>query len=73
MTFLFEELERVIKSKVQESEHLEFKEAKTDFSFEKLLRYCAAIANERGGSLILGVTDKPPLLGQKSFFRVSMS
>lgn len=44
----------------RENEHLEFKEAKNNFHFEKLVKYCAALANERGGKLILGVSDKPP-------------
>ena len=43
-----------------ETEHLEFKEAKNQFDTNKLMRYCVAIANERGGCLILGVTDKRP-------------
>ena len=40
-----------------EDEHLEFKEAKSHFDFEKLVKYCAALANEGGGRIILGVTD----------------
>ena len=43
-----------------ESERLEFKEAKANFHFETLARYCAALANEGGGKVILGVTDKRP-------------
>ena len=43
-----------------ETEHLEFKEAKNQFDFEKLLAYCVAIANERGGRLLLGIENKPP-------------
>jgi ATP-dependent DNA helicase RecG len=43
-----------------EGEHLEFKEAKQNFHFEKLLKYCAALANEGGGHIVLGVTDKRP-------------
>ncbi len=43
-----------------ESEHLEFKLAGRQFDSEKLTRYCVALANEGGGKLILGVTDKPP-------------
>lgn len=39
---------------------LEFKEAKSQYDFNKTLQYCAALANEGGGKLILGVTDKPP-------------
>lgn len=44
----------------KENERLEFKEAKHNFHFEKLVRYCAALANEGGGSIVLGVTDKFP-------------
>lgn len=53
----------------RENEHLEFKEAKNQYSYRKLLRYCAALANERGGSLVLGVTDKRPrrVVGTKAF------
>jgi predicted HTH transcriptional regulator len=39
---------------------LEFKEAKTQFDFGKLCKYCVALANEGGGHLLLGVVDKPP-------------
>ena len=46
--------------RLAESEHLEFKQAGRQFDFEKLTRYCVALANEGGGKLILGVTDKPP-------------
>jgi len=44
----------------KENEHLEFKEAKNNFHFEKLVKYCAALANEGGGHMVLGVTDKRP-------------
>lgn len=52
-----------------ETEHLEFKEAKNQFDTTKLMRYCTAIANERGGCLVLGVTDKSPrkIVGSKAF------
>lgn len=43
-----------------ETEHLEFKEAKQQFDTTKLLCYCVALANEGGGHLVLGVTDRPP-------------
>ena len=43
-----------------ENEHIEFKEAKNNFHFEKLVDYCVALANEGGGRIVLGVTDKPP-------------
>ena len=53
----------------QESEHLEFKEAKNQFDLTKLFRYCVAIANEGGGKLILGVTNKIPrkVVGSRAF------
>lgn len=52
-----------------ESEHLEFKEAKQQYDFTKLLEYCVALANEGGGHLVLGVTDKRPrkIVGTKAF------
>lgn len=46
--------------KPSEDEHLEFKEAKNRFDFEKLVEYCVALANEGGGHMVLGVSDKPP-------------
>lgn len=45
---------------VQEHEHLEFKSAENNFDLDKLLRYCVALANEGGGNLILGVSDRQP-------------
>ena len=52
-----------------EGEHLEFKAARENFHFEKLLQYCAALANEGGGKMILGVTDKRPrrVVGTNAF------
>lgn len=52
-----------------ESEHLEFKEAKQQFDTTKLLRYCVALANEGGGHLVLGITDRLPrrVVGSKAF------
>lgn len=43
-----------------EHQRLEFKEAKQQFDFERLLEYCVALANEGGGFFILGIADKPP-------------
>ena len=40
-----------------EDGHLELKEAKNRYDFEELVKYCAALANEGGGRIILGVTD----------------
>lgn len=53
----------------REDEHLEFKEAKRHYDFEELVRYCAALANEGGGRMILGVTDARPrrVVGSQAF------
>ena len=53
----------------REDEHLEFKTAKTKYDFENLVRYCVALANEGGGKMILGVTDKLPrkVVGSRAF------
>lgn len=55
--------------KAQEGEHFEFKEAKNKYQFEKLAKYCCALANEGGGKILLGVTDKRPreIVGSKAF------
>jgi ATP-dependent DNA helicase RecG len=52
-----------------ETEQLEFKEANQQFDTTKLLRYCVALANEGGGHLVLGVTNKPPrkVVGSQAF------
>jgi ATP-dependent DNA helicase RecG len=52
-----------------ETEHLEFKEAKQQFSKTKLLQYCVALSNEGGGHLVLGVTNKRPrqVAGTRAF------
>lgn len=52
-----------------ENEHVEFKEAKSSFHFEKLVDYCVALGNEGGGYVVLGVTDKPPrkIVGTQAF------
>ena len=52
-----------------EGENLEFKEARQSYQFDKLLKYCAAVANEGGGKLILGVSDQRPrrIIGTRAF------
>ncbi len=56
-----------------ELENLEFKEAKNQFDTTKLLKYCVALANEGGGFLVLGVSDKPPrkVVGTNAFSSTS--
>ena len=43
-----------------EDRRLEFKEARNQYGFGKLCEYCVAIANEEGGYLLLGISDRPP-------------
>lgn len=52
-----------------EDERLEFKAAEHQYDFEKLVNYCVALANEGGGRIVLGVTDKHPrhVVGTEAF------
>ncbi|MBP7776376.1 MAG: putative DNA binding domain-containing protein [Acidobacteria bacterium] len=52
-----------------EGTNLEFKEAKSNFHFEKLVEYCVALANEGGGAIVFGVTDRRPrrVVGSQAF------
>ncbi|CAN7425394.1 ATP-binding protein [Acidovorax sp. LjRoot117] len=52
-----------------EGQRLEFKEAKQRYDFEKLLKYCVALANEGGGTMVFGVTDMRPrrIVGTQAF------
>jgi ATP-dependent DNA helicase RecG len=52
-----------------ENEHLEFKSAENRYDFEVLVDYCVALANEGGGRMLLGITDKVPrrVVGTKAF------
>lgn len=67
MVISLEQLQELLDCK--EDEHLEFKEAKNTYDSEKLVKYCVALANEGGGKLILGVTDKIPrrVVGSQAF------
>jgi ATP-dependent DNA helicase RecG len=52
----------------REGRTLEFKTAKNSFNVDKdLTDYCAAISNEGGGKLILGVDSKRKVVGTKAF------
>lgn len=56
----------------REDEHIDFKEAKNQYDHEKLMRYCVAFSNEKGGHLVLGVTDKIPrkVVGTNAFLNI---
>ena len=52
-----------------EGSRIEFKSAAGGFHFEELVKYCVALANEGGGRIVLGVTDKRPrkIVGTAAF------
>lgn len=52
-----------------ETQNLEFKEAKQQYDNKKLYKYCVALANEGGGYLLLGISDKKPrqVVGSAAF------
>ena len=52
-----------------EGERIEFKSATGGFHFDKLVDYCVALANEGGGKIIFGVTDRRPrtVVGTNAF------
>lgn len=52
-----------------ENEHLEFKKAENNFEYDNVVKYAVALANEGGGKLVLGVSDKKPrqVTGSKAF------
>lgn len=70
-----ESFEKLLNSN-KETEHLEFKEARNSYNFEKgihsLCGYFVALANEKGGKMILGVSDKFPrkVVGTSAFNNV---
>jgi ATP-dependent DNA helicase RecG len=70
VTVSLDELARWLEA--PESEHLEFKEAKNRYDFDLLVKYCCALANERGGHMVLGVSDKRPrqVVGSTAFENV---
>ena len=52
-----------------EGEHVEFKEAKNSYEFDKLVKYSCALANCGGGKVVLGVSDSRPrlIVGSSAF------
>lgn len=62
-----EYLDRVLADR--EGNHLEFKRAENTFNSKDAIDYCAALANEGGGMLILGVTNSIPrtVVGSAAF------
>jgi len=52
-----------------EGARVEFKTASRNYQFDELVKYCVALANEGGGTIVLGVTDRRPrqVLGTAAF------
>lgn len=52
-----------------EGTRLEFKSAARGFQFDELVKYCVALANEGGGTILLGITDRRPrqVVGTQAF------
>ncbi len=52
-----------------EGETLEFKAARTRYGLDELTEYCVALANEGGGKIIFGVSDRRPrqVVGSQAF------
>ena len=52
-----------------EGTRIEFKAASGTFHLEELVKYCVALANEGGGTVVLGVTDARPrqVVGTRAF------
>lgn len=59
MTITLEQIDRWLQAE-SENQNLEFKAARSHFDRERLWSYCVAIANEGGGHLVFGITDKLP-------------
>ena len=53
----------------KEGEHVQFKEAKNRFDFGETAKCCCALANDGGGKLVSGITDKSPhnVVGSAAF------
>jgi ATP-dependent DNA helicase RecG len=68
MTTTLTELQRWMDAP-REGEHLEFKQAENNYDPVKLVKYCVAIANEGGGHIVLGISDKNPrkVVGSQAF------
>lgn len=63
----FENIQELLESK--EGEHIQFKEAKNRFDFGEAAKCCCALANNGGGKLVFGITDKRPrsVVGSNAF------
>lgn len=51
----------------RENRRLEFKEARTSYSYDKFLEYVAGIGNAGGGVMLFGVSDSGDVVGSLAF------
>ena len=53
----------------KKGEHVQFKGAKNRFDFGEAARCCCALANDGGGKLVFGISDKRPrsVVGSRAF------
>ncbi|MCH4073092.1 AlbA family DNA-binding domain-containing protein [Pseudoramibacter sp.] len=67
MTPYAESVQALLEAK--EGEHIQFKEAKRRFDFGDAAKCCCALANDGGGKLVFGITDKRPrsVVGSEAF------
>lgn len=63
----FENVQELLEAK--EGEYIQFKEAKNRFDFGEAAKCCCALANNGGGKLVFGITDKRPrsVVGSNAF------
>lgn len=63
----FDSVQALLEAK--EGEHIQFKEAKNRFDFGEAAKCCCALANDGGGKLVFGITDKRPrsVVGSAAF------
>jgi ATP-dependent DNA helicase RecG len=62
-----QELQKLLES--PEGARVEFKTASGGYHFEDLVKHCVALANEGGGTIVLGATDRRPrqVVGTNAF------
>ncbi len=71
MTITISQLKRLMSS--EEKSNLEFKEAKQQFDSKTLTKCYVAIANEGGGRIFFGISDKMPrkVVGTDAFKNIN--
>ncbi len=60
-----DKLKKLLEQK--EDEHIEYKKASKQYGHKDAIKYCVALANEKGGKLLLGVDDERNIVGSEAF------